>query len=303
MPLPIVGLGHSFGTVHIIHLALMHPRLLTTVVLLDTMIQPPRPSAGTGSSHNGDSSRVPAVPNNGSAPARASTVRRDLWPSRAAAAAAFARTPFYQAWDRRVLARWLAYGLRETPTALYPAAAAGSVTLTTTKHQEVLTYLRPLFDFRGVYDAAARRAYPDMPVPRDPAALPLYRPEPQQAYERLPALRPSALYVFGGTSPMSGPAPRRDKLERTGTGTGGSGGAAEGRVKGEVLEGVGHLVAMEAPGRCADAAAPWIGAELKRWREEQVAWREWTKKPQVEKVTISEEWKKLLAPNTVRSNM
>jgi pimeloyl-ACP methyl ester carboxylesterase len=298
MPLPIIGIGHSIGTVHIVNLSLMHPRLFTTVVLLDTVIQAYHADTGTGATS------VSLVPDQGRKPAQASTFRCDLWPSRSAAAEFFTKSGFYKSWDARVLARWLAYGLRDTPTTTYPSSApAGSVTLTTTKHQEVLTFLRPRYDFAGAYDTAARAAYPDMDVLLNPTLL-FYRPEPSLAFARLPFLRPSALYIFGGVSYLSTPDLRREKLDQTGIGIGGSGGVKEGRVKGEVLDGIGHLVAMEAPGRCADMAAPWIGVELGRWRKELEGWREWTKKPQVEKVTVSEKWKGLLAlPKTPRGKL
>ena len=85
---------------------------------------------------------------------------------------------------------------------------------------------------------------------------------------------------------------RAEKLAITGTGVGGSGGVKEGRVKEVVLEGIGHLVAMEAVDRCADAASEWIGSELERWRkEEQEFRREWDKKTKREKQTLSEEFK------------
>lgn len=121
---------------------------------------------------------------------------------------------------------------------------------------------------------------------------PFYRPEPANTLARMGQLRPSALYIFGEISPMSDEASRRVKMETTGTGLSGSGGAKEGRVKDVVLKGVGHLVAMEATERCAKAAAPWIGQEIKRFEKEKRSYVEWTKKSLVEKQTLSEEWKR-----------
>lgn len=91
---------------------------------------------------------------------------------------------------------------------------------------------------------------------------------------------------------MSDEASRKTKMEVTGTGLGGSGGAKEGRVKDVVLEEIGHLVAMEASERCAEAAAPWIGQELQRFENEKKLYVEWTKKSLMEKQTLSEEWKR-----------
>ena len=101
MPRPLIGIGHSMGgnqlysplpprptfltqiyshhsPSHRVNLSLMHPRLFTTLVLLDPVIQ---------------SQSVVAPPSEPNV-ARASTFRRDLWPSRAAAAASFAKSPF-----------------------------------------------------------------------------------------------------------------------------------------------------------------------------------------------------------------
>ena len=92
---------------------------------------------------------------------------------------------------------------------------------------------------------------------------------------------------------MSYPKFRKQKLENTGIGVGGSGGAKEGRVKDVVLENIGHLVAMEAVGDCADAAAEWLGVEMRRWREEEEEFGSmWGRKTKLEKVVVGEEWEK-----------
>ena len=273
MPMPLIGIGHSLGGNMLCNLSLMHPRLLTTVVLLDPVIQ----------TH----STAPIGPN----PAQASAYRRDFWPSRSDAEAVFRKSKFYQSWDSRVLDLWCKYGIRETPSVLFPDE--DGVTLMTTKHQECLTFLRPSWE--AVSEDGTTLLKPEL-VPdmsrTDPLRFPLYRPEPPNTLARLPELRSSALYIFGETSPMSDEESRKIKMEITGTGLGGSGGVKEGRVKDVVLEGIGHLVAMEATEQCADSAAPWIGQEIKRFEEEKRLYVEWTKKSLVEKQTLSEEWKR-----------
>jgi len=72
---------------------------------------------------------------------------------------------------------------------------------------------------------------------------------------------------------MSPPDLRRQKVATTGTGVDGSGGFGEGRVKEVVLDGVGHLVPMIAPGKSAFAAAGFLAGELGRWRGEEEEWR------------------------------
>jgi hypothetical protein len=75
-----------------------------------------------------------------------STYRRDLWLSREAAATAFRKSKFFQAWDSRVLDKYIEFGLRQVPTALYPdgvngaTLSPGAVTLATSKHQEAWNY-------------------------------------------------------------------------------------------------------------------------------------------------------------------
>ena len=262
----------------LVNLALMHPRLLSTLVLLDPVIQ--------------RHASAPSGPN----PAQASTYRRDLWPNREEAEKGFRKSKFYQSWDKRVLDRWCEYGIREAPTKLFPGEG-GKVTLTTTKHQEVLTFLRPSWE--GMSEDGNTILRKDLLPDMNPEMLvrfPFYRPEPPNTLNRLPELRPSVLYVFGETSPMSSPEARKVKLDMTGTGVGGNGGVKDGLVKEVVLKGVGHLVAMEASEMCADAAAGWIGMEMQRYEVERKAYVEWTKKSMVEKSTVSEEWKKRIGP-------
>lgn len=127
--------------------------------------------------------------------------------------------------------------------------------------------------------------------------FPFYRPEGPLIFNRLPFLRPSALYLFGEDSDISAPHYKREKLETTGTGPGGSGGVAEGRVSSSTLKNVGHLIPMEAVGESADLCAEWMGKELARWRAEEEKFKaEWAQKSKIEKATMSEEWKRALGP-------
>lgn len=276
MPLPIIGVGHSMGACSLVNLSLMHPRLFTTVVLIEPVIN----------AHAGDHSSMEG----GRGPASLSTFRRDIWPSKAAAVASFRKQKFYQTWDPRVFDLWVEHGLRPTPTALYPDERNGSVTLSTTKAQEVWTFLRPRFNPPTRDSAEHREAYPDFDS-RLGGAVPFYRPEPPRTFEMLPHLRPSTLFIFGGDSFMASPLLIGQKMKVTGTGWGGSGGAKEGRVKEVTLKGTGHLVPMEVVGQCADLISEWVEKELPRWQKQQQAYNEWTKIPLRERQILSEEWK------------
>ncbi|KAJ5266952.1 hypothetical protein N7478_009760 [Penicillium angulare] len=74
--------------------------------------------------------------------------RRDTWKSRSAAIEAAKKT--YKRWDKRVLDRWILHGYHEIPTTHEDrsnnsdvAKSDSPVTLVSSKHQEVLQYLRP----------------------------------------------------------------------------------------------------------------------------------------------------------------
>jgi hypothetical protein len=234
----------------------------------------------------------------GTNPARMSTFRRDIWPSRAMMEVGSRKNKFYQTWDERVLVRWFKYGFRDLPTAIYPEepkTEENPVTLSTTKHQEVHTFLRPNYD--GLNPNGERRidrikapdANLDAPISN---FAPFYRPEPASVLRELRHVRPTVLYIFGGDSYLSEPPARKLKMDMTGIGTGGSGGAKEGKVKEVVLTGIGHLVAMEAVQQCADAAGEWIGSQLSTWREQDNLYREArSKKSRIQILTVDDEWK------------
>ena len=243
----------------------MHARLFTALILLDPVIE-------LGSTTEADQKEDAGTRND---IAYASTYRRDLWPSREDAARAFARNPFYQRWDGRVFDRWVNHGLRDLPTAIYPEksdAANLPVTLMTSKHQEVWTFLRPNYQGNGILGSnnQNRLTHPDVD-PSSSTIYPFYRPESAAIYHRLPTLRPSVLYIMGELSNVSPPERRRDKVKLTGTGPGGSGGLAEGQVVDIILPGVGHLVPMEAVDRTADEISKWLSQVLEIWRKNEEA--------------------------------
>jgi hypothetical protein len=148
------------------------------------------------------------------------------------------------------------------PTVIYPNKLEGSinpVTLTTIKHQELMSYLRPNFEGKVASGGKEfdRLNLPDSVGPPE-RICPSYRAEPIQIHKMLENVRPSICYVFGAKSPVSVPQLRKDKMALTGSGVCGSGGVKEGRVKEILLEGHGHLIPQEAPSLCANATAAWI---------------------------------------------
>ncbi|THX72932.1 putative toxin biosynthesis protein [Aureobasidium pullulans] len=89
---PIIGVGHSMGTISLSLLAQMHPRLLTSIVMLDAIIV-----------HKPLPAWVPMT--------RMPSFRRDLWPSRQTAEAAFRKNVLLKPFDPRVVDKILQHML------------------------------------------------------------------------------------------------------------------------------------------------------------------------------------------------
>lgn len=145
-----------------------------------------------------------------------------------------------------------------------------------------------------------RFLHPDL-NPTLPNQTPFYRSEPITTYLRLPELRPGCLYIFGQLSFVCDKSTACDKVSRTGIGAGGSGGEAEGRVRGVTLEGVGHLIAMEAPGKTAEVAAEWIKRELEGFGERRRRLEEgWWRRERRERQRVDGDWKRFMGGPPVR---
>ncbi|KAM5431443.1 hypothetical protein MferCBS31731_007875 [Microsporum ferrugineum] len=291
MPRPIVGIGHSMGGNNLVTLSILHPRLFTSLILLDPVIN--RLEVLDDEYSKQAKVKIPVV-------TLVSTYRRDLWPSRVDAEKAIKRNKFYQNWDPRVLECFVKYGLRELPTAIYPLEGSSAnkcvgerpVTLTTTRHQEVFSFFRAAYGLNSNDSQSANRlTHPDLDSHIYKSAFPFYRYEVNKTFEMLPFVRPSVLYLFAEHSEVSNRKLNQEKVDQTGIAVGGSGGAAEGRVKAIVMEGVGHLIAMEAVNQTAELCANQISTEMQRWRkeEEQLA-EEWKKRSPIEKMTVDQEW-------------
>lgn len=260
----------------------MHPSLLEGLVLIDPVIQRENPS------------RKYALP---------STYRRDYWPSRKAAAEKFQSSPFYQAWDPRVFAKWIEFGLRDLPTNLYPTpnnATQPAVTLTTPKAQELFTFLRPSYVDKRTGLPCGNRI--EEMHPEDIDDFPFYRPEPPQIFRRLPELNPSVLYLFGNDSDLSSPSARQEKLQTTGTGVGGS--VASGGSVQEVVLPCGHLIPMELVKESAKSSADFISSTMSLWKARKLKFQKaWEQVPLDERASIDKQWESHIGALPKRSKL
>lgn len=267
MPRPIVGFGHSMGGVTMINLALIHPRLLTSIIAVEPIL-----NKTTEGMHFGGLYPI--------------TFKRDKWPSYEAATKSILKSPFYKEWDPRIRELYTKYGFRNLPTKHHPEEGTEAVTTTTTKAQEILSF------GKGAYPPNQR----DLPLDKwtpDPIRHPdlgewrdkgnaFYRPESIITFAQLPHLRPSVLFIIGENSPMysSSPNGRKDILSATGTGVGGSGGVAKGMVAEAVVKGGSHLpVFTHSIHMAEEVVGPRIGEEMRKWaeteRRELAEWETW----------------------------
>ena len=95
---------------------------------------------------------------------------------------------------------------------------------------------------------------------------------------------------------MSNPLSVADKLANTGIGVGGSGGVKEGRVKGRVMDGAGHLMPMVEVMRVAEECVEWIERELTVWDEQQES-EGWGSVGEREKALVKDDWREWMLMN------
>lgn len=222
--------------------------------------------------------------------------RKDLWPSHSAAKAAFLKSPIVKNFDPRVIDKVLAHSIRPTPTLLYPESPQPGqeqpYTLTTPKHQEAASLVRPNYADAGVLadTMEARQTHPDI-IERS-FKSPFYKSEGKVVWDNLPQLRPSVFWLYGAESNSAAPEERDMKMQRTGTGFSGSGGASMGRVKESLVPGTGHFVCLEKVEESAGHIARFLEYEMAVWRksEECVVDGEWKEKDLLQRQMLDQRW-------------
>ena len=258
----------------------MHPRLIHGLALIEPVIQhdpPPGANAALFASY-----------------------RPDKWPSWSQAEASFRKNPFFKTWDPRALDKYLSFGLREVPTALYPDPVEstkrelGAVTLKTSKHQEAWTYVRSNFDPQPARakDPNQQLIAPDVD-PLDGGTYLFHRAEPVIALQGLPYVRPSILWLFGGNSKINTPASRRQKATISGTAVGGSGGVQAGQVEAATVEGATHMLPFEKIHECATLLARWLEKQIEGFQAQEDFLRNHrSRKSDREMLVVSDPWLK-----------
>ncbi|KAB8203130.1 Alpha/Beta hydrolase protein [Aspergillus parasiticus] len=237
---PIFGIGHSMGATQLMNVSLMHPRTFQGLCLVEPIVFP-------YSAEN--QGRYP--------PAQASMRRRESFDSLDMAISQFRKSTMFQKWDPRAFDMWIKHGLRRAP-----GDRTGRVVLTTTKSQELFTFVRPTF--LSKFPADRRLAFPDLAL-EAPSDTLFYRPEPVITFHNLPHLRPSTLYVFGELSQLISHQLRDSLVHRTGVGISGSGGLTTGQVKHVVVRDTGHFGPMEDPRALAEKIVDWLKVEVEQW--------------------------------------
>ncbi|TVY78497.1 Abhydrolase domain-containing protein mpaH [Lachnellula suecica] len=270
------GIGHSMGGNIIVNLALLHPRLFTTIIPLEPVInKDPK-----------DMDFINAYP---------LTFKKDRWASRSEAEASFRKSSMHKFWDPRTLQLIFKYGLREVPAAPqsdgHQPSGPAPVTLTTTRDQEVLSFARASYPSRSEPFSSfkpTRRAHPDLGPDRNPHNA-FYRPEATNTHLQLQYLQPSCLYVYGERSHMAAANPhgRAAKAESTGRWNLDRAAVAE-----EIVKGASHFLVFEKPGRVAEIIGNWMAQELEAWRREEANLEEELEKiPVEERSRVDEDWR------------
>jgi hypothetical protein len=255
-------------TFHRVQLSIIHPRLLSTLILYEPVIF---------DSSFGDFN-----------PAKFVARRQDLWETREKAETALRK--IQRAWDPRVVERYLQFGLRPVPTRLYnrqidPDLPSSAVTLTTTRHQESWSYTTPNLEPESA--GLDRLLLPDWD-PQTQRPFSFSRPECWTSMQNLPFVRPSVLWVFGSRSYLASAKAQDAKMRVTGTGVGGSGGVKKGMVEKAVLESS-HTLVFEQIDKCAEVAADWVGRWFQDWlADEKVLAKYKSKRSDVDMIRASE---------------
>jgi pimeloyl-ACP methyl ester carboxylesterase len=233
-------------------LSLAHPRLLSTLVLIEPIIA------------------ASSIQESGPGLVQMTLRRKTTWPSRLTAEKTFAKA--FKSWDPRALQSFYNH-------ALYPYPSSSNsdneipTRVVTGRYQELGGVVRPSYIYDGNFT---------------PAEMPWVE-EALVVHDLIPFVPCSAFYICGALSASSLAEVRADWMARTGVGKH-MGRARERRVQVAVVPDVGHLVPMEAPTACAKAAAEWIDQEIGGLENKDKKLAGWRYSTLEEKEKLAEKW-------------
>lgn len=281
---PLVGIGQSWGAVTISTLAVWHPRLFSALIPIEPMF---------GQIYS------PDTPENDMTKVQAKNAvlrfvdRKDTWPSREVARKHLLSNPYYSSFDPRVFEQVMKYDLRDVPS---EKNCHPTVILTTPKTMEVYTILRANPPISGFPAAPDHRTA----TVRDVVIPGFYRGERSLHLKSLPHLLPPILYVWGTLSGYANTEYSKDILDRTGTGLGGNGGVASGKVTEVIVEGAHHPIPLEKPAAAAKVIAPWLKLQFTAWENET---ERSGKEPPFAIKAFHPEWRNRIAKLSTRSKI
>ena len=167
-----------------------------------------------------------------------------------------------------------------------------SVNLTSTKHQESWSYLRPTFEPQS--ESMDRLLSPDLD-PEIEGQQSLHRAEGVITLRNLPYLIPNVFYLFDDKSRLSTGNDQKEKFLNTGVGVGGSGGSKTAHVRRAVFRKNTHLLPFEAPSKCSLVIPEWLVAYLIEYRTTEKFYETYESRKSDEGMLIaSQEWKNLV---------
>lgn len=222
MPAPIIGIGQSWGTVSLCMLAVWHPTLFSALVVIEPLF---------GQPYGDETAEDDKIKVQTRRMVQALVNRKDTWPSREAARRHLLSNPYYRSFDPQVFERVMKYDLRDVPSKNDSSATA--VTLTTPRTMETYHFIRadpPLAGFPETPDYRTKSA-------RDIIVPGFYHGERSQFLDSLQYLYPHMLFVWGSLSGYANTASATDMLTLAGTGLGGNGGIAAGKIDQVIVEG------------------------------------------------------------------
>ncbi|QKX57236.1 uncharacterized protein TRUGW13939_04344 [Talaromyces rugulosus] len=208
---PLVGIGQSWGAVHVLAPAAWHPRMFQAVVCIEPIVE-------NGSWHDTSAPQWGVTGRGTGFKYRLHKIQ-DSWENEAAARKSLTNSPYYGLFDKRVFEKMI-------QTDLYrPDPSRDRVELVTPKLQRIVWFLRPDPPYKGIApteDYATRTEMSRLPGG-------FYRPECDKIKSLMTGIHCKTLYVWSRDEMwVSDGGYRQRVVGCTGTGLGGGGGAALG---------------------------------------------------------------------------